>query len=151
MRQCASVRSPVASAASARGLCCLRAMRLILWNWDAERVRFIFEGLSKRAAKALRREIDKIFRKTVVKLADVQRLARGGGYPFTDEDLEPLLGLHPRLRFFPYWITGSISGLRRRAGMWGPLVLIKMTCGALDGERRAPRSPSHSPARVGGI
>ena len=149
MRQCASVRSPVASAASARGLCCLRAMRLILWNWDDDRVRFIFEGLSKRAAKALKWKIGFIFRKRVVKLADVQRLARGGGYPFTDEDLEPLVGLHPRLRFFPYWITGSI-GLRLGA-LRVPIVFIKMTCVALDGERRAPRPPSHSPARVGGI
>ena len=73
---------------------------------------------------------------------------RGGGYPYINEDYEPLVGLTLRLRRFPYWITGYISGLRRRSGYWVPIVFIKMLCVALDGERRAPRPPSHSPARV---
>ena len=89
-----------------------------------------------------------------MKLATVELLARGGRDgvdALIDEDYEPLLGLHLRLRRFPYWITGYISGLRRRSGYWVPIVFIKMICVALDGERRAPRPPSHSPARVRAI
>ena len=45
-------------------------------------------------------------------------------------------------------LLAHISGLRRRSSYWVPMVFIKMICVALDGERRAPRPPFHSPAPV---
>ena len=63
-----------------------------------------WRGVFAEKFQGLGREILKIFRKRVEKLADVPLLARGGGFSFTNEDLETLLGLHLRLRFFH---TGS--------------------------------------------
>ena len=117
-------------------------MRVEIWHWYESCVAGILpwdpmteEPRSRRAQKRLKRDVAEAFQERVEDAAMDRFEAQGGVYtdeddPLADVDYAVLIGEHFRVRLYPYWFTGLVTGLRpayRRGDGEGLMGLVDET------------------------
>ena len=137
-------------------------MRVETWHWDESGVAGILpwdpvtgEPRSRRAQKRLKRDVAEAFQERVEDAAMDRFEAQGGVYtdednPLAAVDYAVLIGEHFRVRFYPYWFTGLVTGLRpayRRGdeglmGLVDETVFVEMVAVGIDPERGEAQHPA---------